>query len=456
MRMRYFMAALAAAFLAAAATTMAETAMAGTDSLDAAGKASSAAVIKCPGVGLYTNTIAADADSDGAPELITAFNNEVRCFDGDGKQLWMREFDYNVSLDIAGTLNKKPCAAVSGRSKDTVRLSVLDASSGKTIWQSDRKITAEYQGQYDGSGSVSAICDVNGDGRDEVVALASAGYAWKPRGVIVYDDEAKELWRLATGPCPSAVAAWKGKKGQCLLAFGSYSPGNGNRDNGTDDMTSYLFGVGADGKCWNVKTGTHFTGTNALLSDLDADGEDELYAFVGTAYDYRKDEGGVIRVGRDGKAMPAKFDHGASIISMASGKGFLYAADKDGNIMMLDPALKCVGTISVNRGKTPMVVNIVGVADYDGDGAEELLLYCYNRIQEGRNPRTDTGPKNIVTTSNLRYMFITPDLKKIKKEVGVDRELPSDAAFKVIDYRDAKSAPRPYFVLSDGIECHAD
>jgi hypothetical protein len=398
----------------------------------------------------FSNVCVGDINSDGGPEFLAGSGNFVYCMDASEKVLWKRDFGYKVNVDLVGEFNLKPCVAVSGVREAEVRLCLLDAA-GNVVWESVRKIDVSYQGALDGSGKISKIADIDGDGKSEIVALSHAGYAQRPRGVIVYDDKGNERWRYLIGPGPSDVVLWRDKSGKCDIVFGSYSPGNGamEEQSGTDDMNCYVVSVDAFGKKNWIETGGHFTGSTPYLADLNSDGEEELYVYKGTAYDYRPDEGALYSIARNGKIV-CEYKHPVSFTSIAGGAGALFAADKDGLIYKFSNGLAMQSKLDINTDDMPMVVNLTGVGDYRASGEIDLLVISYNRFQQGRNPRTDSGPKNIVKFSNLSSSLIPVSFDKPAKTAVIQAGCDELGGFKAIEFNGGKM--KAFYIIHNGIK----
>lgn len=405
----------------------------------------------------WSNSIAYDINGDGFEEIITSSGKSVYAFLKDGSILWTRSFPFGTRLNLVDEYNKNPAIAISGKTHNVVHLILLD-KQGSVIWRKDRKITRSYKGKPDGNGRFAKLSDINNDGRKEIVAFTSAGYAWKPRGIIVYDQSGREMWRYLIGPSPTDIAILNKDNERPDIIISAYSPGNGNREghNHTDDMHTYVISVDGYGKTNWVKTlGTHFTGTKVFVTDLDGDGRTELYAHKWTAYDYRKDEGAVYRFSRDGR-IESRFEIRDSIKSVTFSKftnkpNFLYASDKNGVVYQLDSRLRVITQRNMNRQSRPMIINLVGVHDYDGDNTPDLLLYSYNRLQQGKNPRSDYGPKNKVFYTHMKYRILSGDLSRIIKEVSIAEEWDKWRGFKVIDLQRPEMTQYPFIAVSDKI-----
>ena len=411
-----------------------------------------------PGIRNYGGTRALDMDGDGLEEFITASDRTVQVLKSDGSVLWQKPFDYPVGVTWCGRFDGYPVVAVSGKAGNMLHLAILGAD-GALVWHHRRAITRFYQGKPDGGGGIVLVEDLDGDGRDEIVARTSAGYAWKPRGFIVYDRAEREMWRYLIGPSPGDPAAWRKPDGTADLVFGSYSPGNGNREdhNRTDDMNAYVFSIDARGRTnWAVRAGGHFTGTAVVLADLDGNGEKELYARKYTAYNYRKDEGAVFELTRNGQVagVHETADSIQSLAASAAGpgrSGYLYATDKQGNLYKLDRRLRIRHRKNLNTESEPLEIRLAGVHDYDGDGSEDVLMYSFNRRQIGNNPRSDRGPKNKVFYANMSYRILSGDLEKTIRKVSIAEKWDQWRGFKVADLDRPEMRLYPFMALSDKI-----
>lgn len=235
-------------------------------------------------------------------------------------------------------------------------------------------------------------------------------------------------------------------------SFRQLSPGNGAREaqSGTDDMNCYVVSVDAFGKRnWILNVGSHFTGSTPYLADLNSDGEDELYVYKGVAYDFRKDEGAVYSINRSGKII-GEYKGDASFTSMSGCAGELFAADKNGRIYKFNANLDVQSKININIEDMPMVVNITGVGDYRAPGEAELLLTSYNRFQKGDNPRTDSGPKNIVKFTNLGCSLIPVSFATAAKISVIESGCDDLGGFKAVDFDGGKM--KAFYIIHNGIK----
>ena len=412
----------------------------------------------------YSNSIARDLDGDGREEIVTASGRYIYAFRSDGAIVWERKFDFPVTLSLIDDWNSQPAIGLTAVDYNKVHLLLLNGS-GKTIWQHIRKITRYHRGKPDGGARMAQLADIDRDGRKEVVAIATAKHALKPRGIIVYDQDARELWRYTIGPNPQNIVVWEKDRGRPDIIIGTFSPGDGNNElhNNTSDLQTYVISVDGYGRTnWVTRVGEYYTGVRVLLADLEGYGRPSLYAHKYTSFRYRADKGAIFKFSRSGSIVD-RFETKTSILSIAavaaastgSGKQYLYAADNKNNLFKLDHRLNLLQKKSLNslsKSKTkPLEIRLVGVHDYDGDGSADLLLYSFRRLLSDRNPLADAKPDRKVFYSNLKFQIISQDFLKLIKSVSLADEWEKWQGFAVMDLDRPEMAYYPFMALSDKI-----
>ena len=164
-----------------------------------------------------------------------------------------------------------PAIGVSGTDGGNFHLLLLDRY-GEEVWHHVRKIEHYHLGQPDGDGRIAGLADIDLDGHKEIITIATADHALKPRGIIVYDRHARELWRYLMGPKPQNLVIWANKAGRPDIIVGTYSSADGHREirSGTDDRQSFLISVDSDGKTnWVRPMGAYYTGVQVFPDSFD-------------------------------------------------------------------------------------------------------------------------------------------------------------------------------------------
>jgi uncharacterized caspase-like protein len=412
----------------------------------------------------YSNSIADDLDGDGREEIVTASDKHLYAFKSDGAIVWERKFKFPITLNLIDDWNSQPAIGLTAVDYNKVHLLLLNRR-GETIWQHVRKITRYHRGKPDGGARIAKLADIDRDGRKEVVAIATANYALKPRGIIVYDQDAKELWRYAIGPSPQNVVIWEKDQGRPDIIIGTYSPGNGNHElhNKTSDMQTYVISVDGYGRTnWVTRVGEYYTGVGVLLADLEGNAKQSLYAHKYTSFLYREDKGAIFKISRSGNIVN-RFETKTSILSITAAaavsagykREYLYAADNKNNLFKLDDRLNLLLKKSLNADtkskSTPREIRLVGVHDYDGDGSTDLLLYSFHRLLSDKNPLAAVHPNSKMFYSNLKFQIISQDFSKFIKSVSIAEEWEKWQGFTVRDLDRPEMAYYPFMALSDKI-----
>jgi len=406
----------------------------------------------------YANSMAYDLDDDGREEIVTASDRRLYVFDSNGNIIWHKNFEAPITLNLIDDWNSQPAIALTVLDDRQVQLMLLNRR-GEIIWQHVRKITGEHRGKPGGGGSIAGLVDLDRDGRQEVIAIATAQYSLKPRGLIVYDQDAGELWRYAMGPSPQNIVVWHKDHGRPDIIVGTYSPGNGNHEahNNTTDMQAYVISIDGYGRTnWIVPIGKYYSGVGVLLADSADTGTPALYAHRYTASFLGTDAGAIYRIARSGNIIH-QLDTKNSILSMVagpgagSGPGLLYAADSRGNLLKLDARLNLLTRKSIQTGSSPPEVRLVGVHDYDGDGSVELLLYSFNRLLQDQNPLAMTTARHGAFYANLKFQIISQNFDTLLKSVSIADDWGKWHGFAVKDFQRPDTAYYPFMALGDKI-----
>jgi len=406
----------------------------------------------------YSNSIAYDLDGDGREEMVTASDNRLYAFRSDGTIVWQKEFRFPITLNLIDGWNSQPAIALSAVDFNKVHLLLLN-HQGEQIWEHVRELTRYHHGKPDGGGKIVGLADIDRDGRKDVVAFATAEYTLKPRGIIVYDRQARELWRYSIGPAPQSIVVWPKDSGRPDIIIGTYSPGTGNReaDNNTSDMQTYIISVDGFGKTnWQIPVGEFYTGVVVLPAGLKDPTRRFFYAHTYTSSLYREDDGAMYKISRSGQILN-RFETQNSILSAAVAESdqnereYLYAADNRGNLLKLDDRLNLLQKRPPHAGPTPSQIRLVGVHDYDGDGHKDLLMYSFNRLLGDKNPLAEASPNDAGFFSNIKFEVVSQDFSRILKSVTIAADWEKWRGFAVKDLDRPETTYYPFMALSDKI-----
>ena len=404
----------------------------------------------------YSNSIAYDLDGDGREEMVTASGNCLYAFRFDGTIFWQKKFNSPIALDLIDDWNSQPAIGLSAVDDDSVRLLLLN-QQGEPIWQHVRKLTRNYRGQPGGSGKIAGLADIDRDGDTEIVAIAEAEYTLKPRGIIVYDSRAREVWRYTMGPSPQNIMIWQKDSGRPDIIIGTFGSGSGNREshNNTSDMQSYILSINDLGKTnWLIPVGDYYTGVVVLPAESKSSSREFFYAHTYASSSYREDQGAIYKISRSGKILN-RFQTENSILSAAtsgsdtSGGQYVYAADSRGSLLQLDNRLNLIRTRPMNEASTTGQIRLVGVHDYDGDGYKDLLLYSFNRLLPDKNPLAASNPHDNGFMSDLKFQIVSHDFSRVIKSVTIAGDWENGRGFAVKDLDRPETSQYPFMALSD-------
>jgi len=157
-------------------------------------------------------------------------------------------------------------------------LCVTEAVHGTNLQDKGTEIRPGWDGEF----TECYVCDLNQDGRQELIAVAQAGYDCIPRGIYVYDYPSGHLqWSFPTAGEPQSLQfADADKDGKYELFFLTWNPNNGCTVGDMIDTTSYLFAVDHDGTLiWQEQLNAVFDleGSNILVGDYDNNDIVDIY-----------------------------------------------------------------------------------------------------------------------------------------------------------------------------------
>ena len=313
---------------------------------------------------LYGSPLVANVNP--APGLETIVSDAearlIRCVDARGKLLWTCKPGWKLREVCVPSLSfhAVPGRALLVTGNADGMLECIDARDGKRVWA--RKVGAIEWG-------VALWADINGDGRDEVVA------GTRDDGIVALDAAGRRLW------------AYRGEPGwPPMHIIGPIAAAAVDGDGKAEVFASTSLGpicVGGNGKLrWAHLTGDNWPGA-PVIADMDHDGRAEVYCCSA-------DENAVWCLDARTGAVKWRFAMlaGADVYnssSMAvgdlggSGQERLVVSDRAGHVYCLSATGKLVWQFDTET----RTIAAVTLGDVDGDGCVETLvasddrsLYC--------------------------------------------------------------------------------
>jgi N-acetylneuraminic acid mutarotase len=222
-----------------------------------------------------------DLDRDGKTEWVLTDGGELRVLNNQGQKVWTHTFEKPAGSLFIEDVDKCPGLEIVGSCGDGKGKSLIFvlSSKGKLLKSIPFAVNGEGIGPQQ-------VCDLDGDGKKEIIATVGSGYGRHRRGIRVFDYESgKEMWHFEIGPQPGALIVddvnGDGKK-EIMLGMGS--PHNGNSANGYSDLAgSWIICFTHKGKIlWDAKLGTW--GLVPIYADVDGDGRKELVVYRNQDY----------------------------------------------------------------------------------------------------------------------------------------------------------------------------
>ncbi len=405
----------------------------------------------------YANSKALDLDADGREEFIVASGSGLYALRADGSTVWTRNFAFPISIDLVEHWDSGPAIAVSGAAGGNTHLFLLNRL-GEDVWQHVRKTKHYPFRQRDGGGRIAGLADMNGDGRKEVITIMTSDRAGSPRGIVVYDHRSRELWRYLMGPNPQNLLIWASPAGRPDIVIGTYASADGHREvhNRTDDRQAYVISVDSEGKTnWVRKMGAYYTGVHVFPDGRVHGDTPHIYAFKFATAKLR-DEGGLYKISRSGNILQ-RFDTDNAIMSVAASPSPSrpsrnhYATDNQRNLYRFDEQLKLLQKIQLKTSSPHQASRVAGVHDYDGDGANDVLVYAYDSLLINRDAMAGAGGGPRVFHSKLSLQIYSQDLSTLLKEMSFSEGWEKMSGFAVVDLQRAQARPYPFMVLGNQI-----
>ncbi len=359
-----------------------------------------ASLLKYELAGYYTSpmlpletVLVGDMDRDGNDELVRGDSTQVLCIQLTSRSpaaLWHSVLDPHGEIVGLWDATGDSCPDLfvrTGPEGGPRSLCCFDLSHG-TATQPIYRLGPFLNGcglwsGRSGALQVAGCFDANGDGRPEIyVVSAPFVRGGEPRRLCAFDGPTGvPLWEYPLGPIALSVSLLPPEGGaQPRVVISTYAPSNGFTAGLTNDSESYVLCLTPQGQLeWFLPVGSVFSGSRAVVADLDADGRTDLLAGLARGNPGSGDEHrpAVLRVDPDsGKVLDAEM--------LPTGVREMRAVDLDGNgqseilVVGQDQGAYCLRPDLSVRWSQPHLTcqALVGVADLDRRKGKEIVCYC--------------------------------------------------------------------------------
>jgi len=295
---------------------------------------------------LFTAATVADLNGDGLGEIIAAGMNSIIVYDGGGKRLWEWATPARFSTYPA-VLARKGAPPLIYAADNAGNLTCLDGK-GKVAWQARLHAPSNW--------AAAAVCDLEGDGRAEVVQTDEGGTVW------AFDaTTGKVRWEAAVEGEISASCSVGDLAGDERLEVVA----------GT--AAGYLAAVDAGGKVlWSRKLGSGMNTAPVIYTASDGQGRVVAAADDGQVF-CLDGQGNVLWQQPAGSPMDASISVGDINLD---GRADIFLVTSEGAILRLDEDGKVIWTLEMQ-----MRTDACGaIADLEGDGKLEYVL-CTHKAE---------------------------------------------------------------------------
>lgn len=230
------------------------------------------------------------------------------------------------------------------------------------------------------------MADLDGDGKRELLASVTSSWALRPRGICCFDVETGQLkWFFETATFVTEIDLCDlNGDGRPEVVVGSNSPGNGSQlEDRTDDAHAYLYVLSSKGELlWPRELAGLYANVKPLTS---AHGQTNVVVWVTSVHAYnaeRKepDTGKVLEFDVRGNIVHSR-DFGVQLTSALSvdldGDGWLeiLAADRLGILHVLDRELNERRRITITEpGTNEVELQLFLAANLASSGAPQVVL----------------------------------------------------------------------------------
>lgn len=333
----------------------------------------------------YKRIAVGDINGDGNNEIVASIGEELIVFDSRMNVLSKKNYESDIFsitlMDLDNdTIPEITCFLSDGR----YRIFVLHFSSGE-LQEAGKFDFTSYFGVSQKERREAAISpvvsyDIDEDGEAEILAVVNSGYTLKPRGVLAFEYPSGAVeWFYESASSVSIDAFCDiNSDGKPEVVLGSHACCNGNTQGQKDDCHAYLTVLDLTGnEIWSKEVASGLKTVRVGVDDIENDGEVEI---VGTITDSKNVYGSLFVMDNKGNVL---CEQELSSVFYLGG-----IADFDGDGHKEIVVTESEGMISIYSYKLEFekkheitafqLCEVQGINDIDGDGNLEIVVKVWN------------------------------------------------------------------------------
>lgn len=331
----------------------------------------------------FIDVAPADLNNDSIDELVVIktdsdieiFNHNLNSVD---RSWFFEQATFKPTKSISGGIDAKHLWATYVRADS---LFLCDLRGQREMFVAKGIDTAQPKG-WDGFPKLVRLCDINADGRPEVIVAVASGFDLKPRGIFVLDWLTGELlWKHLCGPVPNCILTKDiDGDGKTELLYSAVAVGNGNFANGTDDSHTYVFLLNFAGDVrWLKSIGAYSSYVEvAWLNDIETGNLRVFTCEVGVPAGGREHDGIFVLDALTGQTLIRKqyggFNCGHVVVRNAKGQQLIVIGGSDDTLRVLDDKLNLVCKRAVQGNGSRVISN----GNFTGKGQDEIAVQTIN------------------------------------------------------------------------------
>ncbi len=287
---------------------------------------------------------------------------------------------------------------------------------------------------WDGHAVQVDVLDLDADGRLEAVIAVASGYGLAPRGIVVLDWESgNNLWHHWCGPNPQRLlCADIDSDGRTEILMSTSAPGNGNSDNGTDDLHTHVSLLGCTGQeVWRTSLGTYSSSVvPAWLTPTESEGTVLFVGETGSPAGGRNCDSVFVLDPNTGRILRSachrEFNSDYAVLHDSSGRSLVAFWSSD-ELLLIDANLALV-----RRSRLPGTHDLqVAAGQFSGTGRDELAVLPGT----GRLQVYDLGLRQLVDIPVGHYANLIPVRASDRTRLMLHRSYEDRVSCTLFDFR---------------------